>query len=64
MAEITRDMLGRQGLTRVDEALEILLARLGAVTLETEMVSLSAALDRITARPIISQEDLPAHTRS
>jgi len=64
MIEITRDMLGRQGLTRVDAALETLLSRLGTVTPEVEIVSLSAALDRITARPIISPEDLPAHTRS
>ncbi|MBV5305164.1 MAG: molybdopterin molybdotransferase MoeA [Desulfobulbaceae bacterium] len=64
MSEITRDMLGRQGLTRVDEALEILLSRLETVTPETETVSLSAALGRITARQIISLEDLPAHTRS
>jgi len=64
MSEVTRDMLGRQGLTRVDDALEILLSRLGTVTPETETVSLSAALGRITARQIISLEDLPAHTRS
>ncbi len=64
MPKKTRDMLGRQGLTRVDEALEILLSRLGTAGPPAETVHLSAALDRITAGPIVSPEDLPAHARS
>ena len=64
MPKATRDMLGRQGLTRVDEALEILLSHLGIAAPPTEILHLDSALDRITARPIMSPEDLPAHSRS
>jgi molybdopterin molybdotransferase len=64
MTNNPRDMLGRKALTRVDEALNMLLAHLGTATPETETVSLAEALDRITADPIISPEDLPAHARS
>ena len=64
MADTTRDMLGRQGLTRVDEALALLLDFLGQTRPQTETVELALALDRITAEPIISTEDLPAHARS
>ncbi len=59
-----RDMLGRTSLTRVDEALALLLTRIGPVSPGQETVSLVEALDRITAVPIISPEDLPAHARS
>jgi len=64
MHKVTRDMLGRQRLTRVDEALAILLSHLGTAEPPTEIVPLTSALDRITAEPIISPEDLPAHARS
>jgi molybdopterin molybdotransferase len=57
-------MLGRLGLTRVDNALEILLSHLGTTEHPTETVHLVSALDRITAGPIISPENLPAHVRS
>ncbi len=60
----TRDMLGRKGLTHVDEALQILLNSLGKTTVQSEILALDDCLDRITAEPIISPEDLPAHTRS
>jgi molybdopterin molybdotransferase len=64
MAKVTRDMLGRQSLLRVDDALKILLEHLALVRLQTETVPLAAALDRITAKPVISPETLPAHARS
>jgi molybdopterin molybdotransferase len=64
MHKKTRDMLGRQGLTRVDEAWEVLLSHLRTATPPTETVPLASALDRITARPIMSPENLPAHARS
>ncbi len=64
MAKSPRDMLGRKGLTRVDEALDILLARLDGVTVSTEIVPLTEALDRVTAVSLTSPEDLPAHARS
>ncbi|MBI5556427.1 MAG: molybdopterin molybdotransferase MoeA [Deltaproteobacteria bacterium] len=64
MPKVIRDMLGRQGLTRVDEALAILLARLGTVAPQTDTVPLASALDRITAGRIVSPEDLPTHARS
>jgi molybdopterin molybdotransferase len=64
MHKVTRDMLGRKGLTRVDEALEILRSHLGTAEPPTETVHLISALDRITARPIISPENLPSYARS
>jgi molybdopterin molybdotransferase len=64
MHKVTRDMLGRQGLTRVDEALEILLSHLEPTVTPPETVPLASALNRITAVPIKSPEDLPSHARS
>jgi molybdopterin molybdotransferase len=57
-------MLGRSSLTRVDEALDILLTHLGPTSPPIETVPIIEALDRITAAPIISPENLPAHARS
>lgn len=64
MPPTPRDMLGRQGLTRTDEALAILLSHLGASRPAVETVPLSLALDRITAGAIRAPEDLPSHSRS
>lgn len=64
MAKVTRDMLGRQSLLKVDDALQILLEHLAVVRRQTETVPLAAALDRITAKPVIAPEALPAHARS
>jgi molybdopterin molybdotransferase len=57
-------MLGRKGLTGVDEALDILLSHLSTIESLTETIPLAEALDRITAGEIISPEDLPAYPRS
>ncbi len=59
-----RDMLGRQGLTNVEEALFVLLKGLGDTTVESETVPLERCLDCITAEPIVSPENLPTHARS
>jgi molybdopterin molybdotransferase len=64
MEPTTRDMLGRSALTRVDQALEILLSRLAPVRPPAETVPLTEALDRITAHPIPAPEDLPSYPRS
>lgn len=45
-------------------ALDVLLAHLPPVVLKTETVSLKSALGRITAKPIIAAEPLPAFPRS
>ncbi len=57
-------MLGRSGLVRVEEALDILLSHLAGVTILAETVPLASALDRVGAEPILSPEDLPTHARS
>ncbi|MBU0945130.1 MAG: molybdopterin molybdotransferase MoeA [Proteobacteria bacterium] len=59
-----KDMLGRQGLTPVAEALSILLQELASVPLTQERLPLPAALDRVLALDISSPEDLPRHPRS
>ncbi|MFN2354041.1 MAG: gephyrin-like molybdotransferase Glp [Desulfopila sp.] len=59
-----RDMLGRMPLISVTEATDLLLERLGEYNMETEHVALEDALDRITAEPVLSPEDLPPHPRS
>jgi molybdopterin molybdotransferase len=66
MAEIkgTLDMLGRSGLTPVDEAVRILSDNLSAIKPGIETVPLELALDRIVADPVISPEDLPSAARS
>jgi molybdopterin molybdotransferase len=60
----TKDMLGRQGLTPVPEALSLLTDRLQYIQRPSERIFLDEALDRITARDILSPEDLPAQARS
>ncbi len=57
-------MLGRSGLTSVDEALSTLLQNLDTFQLKTKDLALEKCLDRITAEPIIAPENLPAHARS
>jgi len=60
----TKDMLGRSGLTPVDQAVQILMDQLNTIVPESETVSLDLALDRILGEPVISPEDLPAAARS
>ena len=60
----TKDMLGRKALIGVDEAVEILLTNLEGSSLPSESIALEDALDRITATPIHSKENLPSHPRS
>jgi molybdopterin molybdotransferase len=64
LAEKTKDMLGRQRLTPVPEALALLLDSLDASKQPSECIALDLALDRITAREIVSPEDLPSQARS
>lgn len=59
-----KDMLGRQRLTPVNEALALLTDQLQPVRIPLERICLEAALDRITAKDILSPEDLPARPRS
>ncbi len=61
---ITKDMLGRQALVSVDEALDLLLDNLDSTTLSTENISIEKAIDRITACDVLSPENLPAYPRS
>ncbi|MBA3004997.1 MAG: molybdopterin molybdotransferase MoeA [Proteobacteria bacterium] len=60
----TKDMLGRQRLTPVHEALSLLTGNLQNIQRPSERIFLDEALDRITAKDIFSPEDLPAHARS
>lgn len=66
MTEVTktRDMLGRGGLTSVEEALDILMVQLQDIKTPTEELPLVEAFDRVLAASIISPEDLPAQPRS
>lgn len=64
MTNLTRDMLGRTGLTPVDQALSLLLDKIHGITTSTENVSLLQAHDRILSQSISSPEDLPAWPRS
>lgn len=57
-------MLGRTGLTPVEEARQILLRQLAGRQVNSQPVSLAAGLDRVLATAIVSQEDLPPHPRS
>lgn len=59
----TRDMLGRKALISVEKARQLLLGRLRC-TLAPEIIALEEALDRVTAVPIVSPENLPNHPRS
>ncbi len=60
----TKDMLGRGGLTSVNDALKILLDNLTGIRTSAISLPLSEAFDRILAEPVISREDLPAQARS
>ncbi len=64
MTNSTKDMLGRVQLTLVDEAKNLFLEKLPETVLETEIITIEEALGRITAEPVISRENLPAHPRS
>lgn len=63
-SDSTTDMLGRQSLTPVHEALSLLTNSLQTIQRASECIRLDAALDRITAKDILSPEDLPAQARS
>lgn len=60
----TKDMLGRQSLTPVPEALALLTGHLRNIKRPSERLGLESALDRIIAKDILSPEDLPAQARS
>lgn len=60
----TKDMLGRQRLTPVHETLSLLTDCLENIQRPSECIFLAKALDRITAKDIISPEDLPSQARS
>ncbi len=60
----TKDMLGRQSLTPVPEALSLLTGSLQNIQRPSERLGLDGALDRIIAKDILSPEDLPAQARS
>lgn len=64
MHDTPRDMLGRTGLTPVDEALSILLSTIRNILTDTETIQVGDGLDRILAAPIQSPEDLPSWPRS
>lgn len=64
MTNLTRDMLGRTGLTPVDQALSLLLDKIHGITTSREDVSLLQAHDRILSQPVSSPENLPAWPRS
>lgn len=59
-----RDMLGRKKLVSVDEAGRIVRETFAPFRVDTEIVPLDDSLDRVIAAPILSPEDLPAHSRS
>ncbi|PID76517.1 MAG: molybdopterin molybdenumtransferase MoeA [Deltaproteobacteria bacterium] len=59
-----KDMLGRTGLTSVDDARGVLLENLKGIKCTAEKVALADALGRITASPVISPEALPVWPRS
>jgi len=59
-----RDMLGRGLLTGVGEARMKILDLVEPITVERETIFLHEALDRVSAGPVISREDLPNCDRS
>ena len=59
-----KDMLGRTSLTPVGEAVTLLVEKLADIPLQTAVVPLPEAIDRVLAADIHSPEDLPAHPRS
>ncbi len=59
-----KDMLGRSGLTPVNEANSILLTALDTIPQKSINCSLSESLNRVLAHDVLSPEDLPAHPRS
>lgn len=63
-SDTTKDMLGRQRLTPVHEALSLLTSSLQNIQRTSERICLTEALDRITAQDILSPENLPAQARS
>ena len=59
-----KDMLGRSGVVSRDDAIRALAGHLAAPALRSEHLPLSAALDRVIDRDIISPSDLPPFDRS
>lgn len=62
--DTNKDMLGRDGLTLVDDALSLLQSHIQTIRLAIETVPLTEALDRVVAHAVVSPEDLPAAARS
>lgn len=62
--ESTRDMLGREKLIPVASARSLLISKLKGIRPGTEKLSLTDALDRVTAATISAPEDLPPRDRS
>jgi len=60
----TKDMLGRNGLIPVDEALQILLTHLDDFPNKSETIPLDVSFDRVLAEPVIAPENLPGNARS
>jgi molybdopterin molybdotransferase len=59
-----KDMLGRSGVISREEALKVLDGYLIIPSLPSDDISLSAALDRVLARDILSPSDQPGFDRS
>ena len=64
MKNNTKDMLGRVQLTPVEEAKALFLKALPETVLDTESMKIEEALGRITAEPVIAEENLPTFPRS
>lgn len=60
----TKDMLGRNSLTPVDTATNILLKAIDGIQVDSENRPLEECLNRILADTVHSPEDLPNHPRS
>jgi molybdopterin molybdotransferase len=64
MPSMTRDMLGRAGITPVEEALTLLAQHLETTSKEVEKLALDKALGRILHSELRSPENLPPHPRA
>lgn len=57
-------MLGRAPLATLDEAVSMMLSRIPPCRLDFEEIPLAEAFGRVTARDVISPEDIPPHPRA
>ncbi len=64
LSEKTTDILGRQPLTSVKDALALLRVSLQRILPRTESICLDEALDRIISKNTLSPKDLPDLARS